>query len=94
VCDPRRVVVRVSEGFVDVDEAHGDVIETESDHLDRRSWITALIVTHRLSLARTADRVIVLDAGRIAEEGHPEALRRQGGRYAALERAARAGVEA
>ena len=55
---------------------------------------TALIVTHRLSLARTADRVIVLDAGRIAEEGHPEALRRQGGRYAALERAARAGVEA
>ena len=55
---------------------------------------TALIVTHRLSLARTADRIIVLDAGRIAEEGHPEALRRQGGRYAALERAARAGVEA
>ncbi len=55
---------------------------------------TALIVTHRLSLARTADRVIVLDGGRIAEEGHPEVLRRQGGRYAALERAARLGVEA
>ncbi len=55
---------------------------------------TALIVTHRLSLARTADRVIVLEGGRIAEEGRPEVLRRQGGRYAALERAARQGVEA
>ncbi|ADV65890.1 ABC transporter ATP-binding protein [Deinococcus maricopensis] len=52
---------------------------------------TALIVTHRLSLARAADRVIVLEGGTIVEEGSPDALRRQRGRYAALERAARAG---
>ena len=49
---------------------------------------TALIVTHRLSLARTADRVVVLDGGVVAEEGTPEALRRRGGRYARLEEAA------
>jgi ABC-type multidrug transport system fused ATPase/permease subunit len=55
---------------------------------------TALIVTHRLSLARSADRVIVMEGGVIAEEGRPEVLRRQGGRYSALERAARLGVEA
>ncbi len=55
---------------------------------------TALIVTHRLSLARSADRVIVLEGGAVVEEGPPALLRRQGGRYAALERAARVGVEA
>ena len=49
---------------------------------------TALIITHRLSLARTADRVVVLDGGVVAEEGTPEALRRRGGRYARLEKAA------
>jgi ABC-type multidrug transport system fused ATPase/permease subunit len=47
---------------------------------------TALIVTHRPSLARTADRVIVLAGGRIVEDGHPDALRRRGGAYATLER--------
>ncbi|UBV42567.1 ABC transporter ATP-binding protein/permease [Deinococcus taeanensis] len=47
---------------------------------------TALIVTHRPSLARTADRVIVLAGGRITEDGHPDTLRRRNGPYAALER--------
>lgn len=49
---------------------------------------TALIVTHRPSLARTADRVIVLAGGRVVEDGHPDTLRRRGGAYATLERAA------
>ncbi|MVN88992.1 ATP-binding cassette domain-containing protein [Deinococcus sp. HMF7620] len=48
---------------------------------------TALMVTHRLSLARTADRVVVLRGGVVVEDGPPEVLRRQGGAYAALERA-------
>lgn len=48
---------------------------------------TALIVTHRLSLARTADRIIVLAGGQIVEEGPPELLRKRDGAYAALERA-------
>ncbi|MXV18325.1 ABC transporter ATP-binding protein [Deinococcus xianganensis] len=47
---------------------------------------TALIVTHRPSLARTADRVIVLAGGMIVEDGHPDTLRRRGGAYATLER--------
>ncbi|WP_231724486.1 ABC transporter ATP-binding protein [Deinococcus actinosclerus] len=47
---------------------------------------TALIVTHRPSLARTADRVIVLAGGRVVEDGHPDTLRRRGGAYATLER--------
>ena len=44
----------------------------------------AITVAHRLSTARAADRVIVLDDGRIVEQGTPEELIRRGGRFAAL----------
>ncbi len=43
-----------------------------------------LVVAHRLTTARAADRVIVMEAGRIIEEGLPEELVRRGGRFAAL----------
>ena len=43
-----------------------------------------LTVAHRLATAREADRVIVLNDGRIVEEGPPGDLIRQGGRFAAL----------
>ncbi len=48
---------------------------------------TALIITHRLATVRQADRIIVLDHGRIVESGtHAELLARNG-QYAALYRA-------
>lgn len=43
-----------------------------------------LTVAHRLSTARAAGRVIVLDQGHILEMGTPEELIRKGGRFAAL----------
>ena len=43
-----------------------------------------LTVAHRLATAREADWVIVLEGGRIVEEGPPGDLIRQGGRFAAL----------
>ena len=48
---------------------------------------TVIVVAHRLRLARTADRIVVLDEGRIAEAGDPVDLRRHIGPYAQLERA-------
>jgi ATP-binding cassette, subfamily B, multidrug efflux pump len=43
-----------------------------------------LTVAHRLATAQDADRVLVMEAGQIVEEGPPEELIRRGGRFAAL----------
>jgi ATP-binding cassette subfamily B protein len=43
-----------------------------------------LTVAHRLATAQDADRVLVMEAGQIVEEGVPEELIRRGGRFAAL----------
>jgi len=43
-----------------------------------------LIVAHRLATSLNADRVIVLEAGRVIEEGTPAELIRRGGRFAAM----------
>ena len=48
---------------------------------------TALIIAHRLSTVEIADRVLVVDGGRILEDGTPAALIGSEGRYAALHRA-------
>jgi ABC-type multidrug transport system fused ATPase/permease subunit len=47
---------------------------------------TALVIAHRLSTVQTADRVLVLDAGAVVEDGRPADLAEAGGRYAALHR--------
>jgi ABC-type multidrug transport system fused ATPase/permease subunit len=49
---------------------------------------TALVIAHRLSTVQVADRVLVLDHGRLVEDGAPdELIGRADGRYAALHRA-------
>ena len=48
---------------------------------------TAIIIAHRLSTVEIADRVLVLQHGRIVEDGRPADLVRGEGRYAELHRA-------
>ena len=45
---------------------------------------TTLLVTHRISAAKLADEIVVLDGGRIVERGRHEDLLRAGGLYARL----------
>ena len=44
----------------------------------------ALFISHRFSTVRMADRIVVLENGRIAEEGNHDALTNLGGRYAEM----------
>ncbi len=48
---------------------------------------TAVIIAHRLTTVEIADRVLVLEAGRIVEDGAPRDLVGRGGAYAGLHRA-------
>jgi subfamily B ATP-binding cassette protein HlyB/CyaB len=45
---------------------------------------TVIIIAHRLSTVRQADRILTLERGRLVEDGNHEALVRAGGRYASL----------
>ena len=45
---------------------------------------TVVIIAHRLSAVRQADRIITIERGEITEEGNHESLLKQGGRYAQL----------
>jgi ATP-binding cassette subfamily B protein len=45
---------------------------------------TSIVIAHRLQTARAADRILVVDAGRIVEDGPHEVLITQGGPYARM----------
>ena len=72
-----------------LDEATS-ALDAESEQAVRRAiesaarHRTTLIIAHRLSTVKNADRVIVLDGGRVVESGTPERLLAEGGLYARL----------
>jgi ATP-binding cassette subfamily B protein len=55
--------------------------------LDSARGKTAIIVTHRLGLARSADRILVMERGRIVQDGSHAELMEAEGLYARMFRA-------
>jgi ATP-binding cassette, subfamily B, multidrug efflux pump len=80
VWNPRLILL--DEASSTVDNASDAAFRRALEVLVREPGKAVLTIAHRVATARDADRVIVLDQGRIVEQGQPDDLVRHGGRFA------------
>ncbi|MFC7612730.1 ABC transporter ATP-binding protein [Actinokineospora soli] len=80
LADPSVLVLDEATSSLDIPTERAVQGALESVLADR----TALIIAHRLSTVLIADRVLVIDDGRVVEDGSPAELIAESGRFAAL----------
>jgi ABC-type multidrug transport system fused ATPase/permease subunit len=78
--DPRILILDEPTSALDARSEH--LLQSALDHLMRGR--TTFVIAHRLATVRRADRILVLDNGRIEEQGTHDELLRQGGLYREL----------
>ncbi len=82
VSDPRILIFDEATSALDYESER--IIQQNMGHIARDR--TVLIIAHRLSTVRRADRIITLERGRLVEDGTHDELIVRGGRYASLHR--------
>lgn len=75
--NPRVLILDEATSALDA-QTEREILETLDDLKRGRTTIS---VTHRLTVAATADHILVLDQGKLIEQGHHEALLQQRGLY-------------
>lgn len=73
-------VLIMDEATSEAGSEHAEILEAAARKVTRTR--TCLVVAHRLDQARSADRILVMEAGRIVEDGDHTSLVAAGGRYA------------
>jgi len=81
--------VRGGAGLLILDEPTASLdVRAETELFERflevTRGVTTILVSHRLSSVRRADRIVVIDGGRVVEDGPHDALMAAGGRYATM----------
>ena len=79
--NPAILVLDEATSFIDSETE--SILEQAIERLENR---TSIIIAHRLSTVRRADRIVVMDEGLITEQGSHDALMQQNGHYAELVR--------
>ncbi|MEO1911843.1 MAG: ABC transporter ATP-binding protein [Paracoccus sp. (in: a-proteobacteria)] len=75
-------ILLLDEATSALDTASERMVQEALDSLSKGR--TTLVIAHRLSTVRDADKIVVLDAGRVVEEGSHDQLMAKGGAYARL----------
>lgn len=75
-------VLLLDEATSALDTASERLVQDALDHLS--AGRTTLVIAHRLSTIRNADKIVVMEAGRVVEQGSHDQLMAKGGSYARL----------